>query len=92
MTGHYECPISTCPETWNLPEIEMVPAAFADILGTTPLGMHEGWMHQAKVSLEHDMDRHLRTHPPADWAGEITRLKALIEGMTEAFASLQMIR
>lgn len=88
MSGLYECPLDGCFTTWGLPDFDKVPAAFADILGTSPLGLHEGWMHHAKTELEREIDKHLRAHQPAEWVGEIQRLKALLAGMTEAMVAL----
>lgn len=60
------CPI--CNE--QITDGQVIPAAnpgLADALGTSPAGMREAWVHQAKVEVEQRLGRHLAEHPPAQW-------------------------
>jgi ribosomal protein L32 len=86
-TQEQECPICGDRFEANTVDPATVPAALADILGTTPLGAAEGWNHNQRAKLEQLLDRHLRAHRPDEWLPKLMTVRRQLEALLESGAN-----
>lgn len=75
---HINCALPHCNQTWELPVLEEIPPALADLFSMTPRGMAESRALQRARQIEVDLGRHFRTHQPEEYLTELRRLALLV--------------
>lgn len=76
-TSRYTCPIPSCGESWDQPEMQYAPGVAA-VFGLDADTLGRIHLRQEEYRLENNIKAHMRKHSPEEWLPELMRLRSIV--------------